>query len=109
MENKRLELHEILCEIVNITEPDGDRHVYFQPPESVKMKYPAIRYSLDDIDMKHANDRLYLKTPGYSVVLIDRKPNSRYVSKILEIPQCRFVNSYTADNLNHFKFKIYNN
>ena len=109
METKRLELHEILCKIINITEPNGDRHVYFQPPESIKMKYPAIRYSLDDIDIKYASDRLYLKTPGYSIVLIDRKPNSEYVSKILEIPYCRFVDSYSADNLNHFVFHIYNN
>ena len=108
METKRVELHEILCEIINITEPNGDRHVYFQPPESVKMKYPAIRYKLDDIDIKYASDRLYLKTPGYSIVLIDRKPNSEYVSKILEIPHCKFVNSYSADNLNHFVFHIYN-
>jgi hypothetical protein len=107
MENKRLELHEILCEIINITEPNGDRHVYFQPPESIKMKYPAIRYKLDDIDMKHANDRLYLRTPGYLMTLIDTKPNSKYVDLILNIPHCRFVNSYSADNLNHFTFHIY--
>ena len=34
----RYELHEFLCEIL------GSRNVYFQPPESVKMKYPAIVY-----------------------------------------------------------------
>ena len=109
MESKRLELHETLCGIINITEPNGDRHVYFQPPESVQMKFPAIRYELDDIDIKHANDRLYLKTPGYSVTLIDTKPNSRYVDLILDIPRCRFVTSYRADNLNHFKFHISKN
>lgn len=107
METKRLELHERLCSIINIIEPNGDRHIYFQPPESVQMKYPAIRYSLDDINVKRANDRLYLRTPGYSVTLIDRKPNSAYVDKILEIPRCRFNNSYVADNLNHFNFTIY--
>ncbi len=109
MNNKRLELHEILCEIINITEPDGNRHVYFQPPESVKMKYPAIVYSLDDIDVKRANDALYLKAPGYLVTLIDKSPNSGYINKILEIPHCSFVDSYSVDNLNHFIFKIYNN
>lgn len=107
METKRLELHERLCSIVNITEPNGDRHVYFQPPESVQMKYPAIRYSLDDINVKRANDRLYLKNPGYSITLIDKKPNSVYVDKILEIPHCRFNTAYVADNLNHFNFTIY--
>lgn len=109
MENKRLELHETLCGIINITEANGDRHVYFQPPESVKMKYPAIRYVLDDIGIKRANDRLYLKTPGYLVTLIDTKPNSRYVDLILEIPYCKLVNTYRADNLNHFTFHISKN
>ena len=58
---ERLELHETLCAIINITEPDGDRHTYFQPPASVKMKYPAIVYELDDIDTKHANNSIYIK------------------------------------------------
>ena len=38
----RYELHEFLCEIL------GSRNVYFQPPESVKMKYPAIVYERTD-------------------------------------------------------------
>lgn len=104
---KRLELHEILCEIINITEPNGDRHVYFQPPESVKMKYPAIRYELNDINIKRANNHIYKKDPGFSIILIDKNPDSGYVDKILEIPHCSFITSYVADNLNHFKFKIY--
>ena len=107
MESKRLELHERLCSIINITEPNGDRHVYFQPPESVQMKYPAIRYSLTDIRTNLSNNRVYKRNPGYSVTLIDRKPNSEYVDKILEIPYCRFNTSYTAENLNHFNFTIF--
>ena len=39
----RYELHEFLCEIL------GSRNVYFQPPESVKMKYPAIVYERTEI------------------------------------------------------------
>ena len=33
-------LHEVL----------GSDNVYYQPPESVKMKYPAIVYTRDSID-----------------------------------------------------------
>ena len=40
----RLDLQKIFEDIL------GSKNVYFQPPESLKMKYPAIRYSLDDID-----------------------------------------------------------
>lgn len=85
----------------------GSRNVYFQPPESIKMQYPAIRYSLQNIGTRHANGRVYKKEPSYSVILIDKNPDSEYVDKILELPYCRFDRSYTADNLNHFIFTIY--
>ena len=26
----------------------GSKHVYYQPPENLKMEYPAIRYSKSD-------------------------------------------------------------
>lgn len=106
--DKRLELHEDLCEIINITESDGDRHVYFQPPASVLMKYPAIRYSLNNIESIFANNGLYNNRPSYQVILMDEKPNSEYVEKILQLPYCRFNRHYKANNLNHFEFIIYN-
>ena len=46
----RLELQSKLEELL------GSRHVYYQAPESVKMEYPAIRYSRSDIDVDHADD-----------------------------------------------------
>ena len=107
MSNKRLELHGILCDVVNITEPNGDRHVYFQPPESVKMVYPAIVYGLDGIDAEYADNSIYNRKNEYSVTLIDKNPDSGYVDKLLEIPYCKFNNAFTAENLNHFNFTIY--
>ena len=44
----RLDLQTFLEEILE------SRNVYFQPPESVKMKYPAIVYALDDIENVYA-------------------------------------------------------
>lgn len=106
--DRRLELDKILCEILNITDPiDGDRHIYFQPPASVKMKYPAIRYSLNRIDSKFANDKSYIQSPSYEVILIDKNPDSEYVDKILSLPVCTFDRSYPKDSLNHFVFTIY--
>lgn len=104
---KRLELHEILCEIVNITEPDGDRHVYFQPPASVKMKYPAIVYSRDDIQSIHADDNVYALNPRYEVTVITDDPDSELVYKVSKLPLCRFNRHYTSDNLNHDTFTLY--
>lgn len=107
MNDSRLELHEILCEIINITEPDGDRHVYFQPPSSVNMKYPAIRYKLKDVGVLHANDEAYLQNTAYEAVLIDPNPDCAIFAKMIKLPYCKFDRPYTKDNLNHYTFTIY--
>ena len=105
--NKRLELHEKLCSIINITAPDGDRHVYFQPPPSVNMKYPCVRYSLADIRNIRADNANYNQHKAYEIILIDANPDSPYVDVISAFPKCRFVRHYTANNLNHYVFNIY--
>ena len=105
--DRRRKLHEILCGIINMRESDGDRHVYFQPPESVKMKYPAIRYSLSDISNTRADDSVFIQRLAYELVLIDEKPNSKYLGPISSLPYCRFDRSYVSDNFNHFVFTIY--
>lgn len=106
MEAKRLALHEDLCELINITEPDGDRHVYFQPPPSVFLKYPAIVYKLDDISGKHANNSVYKQSRTYQVTVIDDDPDSVYADTISRWPRCRFDRHFTNDQLNHFVFTI---
>ena len=45
----RLELHRILNDI------PGVRGVYYQPPESLKLKYPAIIYSRSRIEIGRAH------------------------------------------------------
>lgn len=97
----RIELQRILESIL------GSRQVYFQPPASVSMRYPAIVYSLSDIDVLHANDRKYQKNKRYMITLIDKNPDSVYVDPILDLPLTSFDRSYAAENLNHFVFTIY--
>lgn len=99
--SNRLKLHELLCEVL------GSRQVYFQPPESVKMKYPAIVYSRNSIGNEHANDGVYIQSPSYAVTVIDKNPDSEIVEKISRLPMCRFDRHFTADNLNHDTFTIY--
>lgn len=105
--DSRMDLHETLCRVLDVTEPDGDRHTYFNPPSSVNMKFPAIRYSIKAIESVFANNGLYNKRPSYKVTLIDEDPDSVYVEKILKIPLCSFDRHYIANNLNHFVFTIY--
>lgn len=98
----RLKLHEVFCEILE------SRNAYFQPPESVKMRYPCIKYSLSGIDQKHADDRIYNSRDRYEAILIDQNSDSKYHEEILSrFPYCRFERSYTADNLNHKVYTIY--
>lgn len=99
--DSRLELHEILCDIL------GSRHVYFQPPSSVKMVYPAIVYSRNSISNDFANDLVYKQSLGYTVTVIDEDPDSDVVEKISRLPMCRFDRHFTSDNLNHDVFTIY--
>lgn len=97
----RLKLHELLCEVL------GSRNVYFQPGESVRMKYPAIVYSRDDIENIHANNGVYMRSPAYQVIVIDSDPDSEIVDRVSMLPKCTFDRHYTSDNLNHDVFTIY--
>jgi hypothetical protein len=85
----------------------GSTNVYFQPPESVKMNYPAIRYNLKGFDKIYANDGSYRLLPIYEVTLIDHNPDSMFVEKILQLPCCKFDRFYPANNLNHFVFTLH--
>ena len=85
----------------------GSSNVYFQPPESVKMKYPAIRYSLDNITQIHADDLPYISANRYLVTIIDRNPDSILPSLLAALPFCKHERTYVADNLNHWVFTLY--
>ena len=85
----------------------GSRNVYFQPPSSVRMQYPAIVYSRKGIEKRSANDGAYRKLSSYEVILIDKNPDSKFVNKILDLPYCSFDRHYESDNLNHDVFTLY--
>lgn len=101
MPDRRLQLHEVFCGILQT------RNAYFQPPESVKMNYPAIVYALSNMPRVHANDGVYLSGRQYSVTVIDHDPDSPLVDMVSALPTCRFDRAYQADNLNHWVFTLY--
>lgn len=97
----RLELHSVLQELL------GSSNVYYQPPESIKMQYDAIRYSKKTIDSKYANDRKYSMTDCYEIIVISRLPDSPVIKKLLSLPYCSYDRHYVADNLHHDVLTIY--
>ena len=97
----RLELQSKLEELL------GGRNVYYQPPETLKMIYPCIVYSLDDIYTDHANNSAYSKHRRYQIIVIDRKPDHAVIDRLLELPYCSYDRHYVSDNLNHDVFTIF--
>lgn len=79
----------------------GSRNVYYQPPESIKIKYPAIVYRRNDIDNNFADDIVYMQNHTYQIIVIDADPDSEIVDRVSKLPMCRYDRHYTSDNLNH--------
>ena len=86
----------------------GSDNVYFNPPESVKLKYPCIIYELDSMIHLNANDRKYHHYKAYSVMVIDTDPDSTiYLDLLDHFQTSSFKNAYPAENLSHFVLLIY--
>lgn len=85
----------------------GDRNVYFQPPPSLQMKYPAIKYSLTDIENIHADNLVYLQGNAYQLIYITKDPDDVMIHTISQLPMCTFDRFYTSDNLNHYSYTIF--
>ena len=101
MEASRLKLHEILKELL------GSDNVYYNPPESRLMSYPAIRYSKKAVDIKHADNIIYTMKDCYEVIVIANEPDHPVNEKILALPYCSYDRPYTANNLDHDVYTLY--
>lgn len=85
----------------------GSRNVYYQPPSTLAMNYPAIKYSKSDIDKRSANDKSYILTDRYEITVISKLPDNPVIEKILELPMSSYDRGYKADNLNHDVITLY--
>lgn len=101
MSNKRFELNALLKEIL------GSDNVYFQPPPTLTMKYPAIVYAREGFEEKHADDSLYFRRTKYKITIIDKNPDSTICDDVANLPQCKFERHYKVDNLNHDVYSLY--
>lgn len=98
---KRLELQARLENLL------GSRQVYFQPPSTRHMDYPAIIYRRDPGDTKWADDVPYAYHRKYVLVLVYKDPDTDLIDKLRLQPWCRHVSHYVADNLYHDVFELY--
>lgn len=84
----------------------GNDNVYFQPPETIKLKYPCIIYNLSSARERHANDKTYMMNKGYTITLIHGNPDNDVVDRLAARNYCRLSTSYTKDNLHHYVFEL---
>lgn len=99
----RLELHEVFVNLL------GSRNVYFQPPETLKIKHPCIIYSYAGPKISYGSNIPYIRKDGYSVTLVDEDPEPETFEKLLNLPYSRFGRFFSKDNLNHWTFMLYVN
>jgi hypothetical protein len=99
-ENKRNQLNTALIEIL------GSNNVYFQPPSNVTFSYPCIKYERSGMNSEAANNQKYKRSVSYTVMYIDKEPDSPVLETLHMLVNCAFDRHYVADGLNHDVFKI---
>ena len=100
--NSRISLQTKLEELME------NNHVYYQPPENLKMEYPAIKYSTNDIYNANADNNKYLLKKQYQLIVIDKKPDNPVILKILNtFKYSYYERHYVSDNLNHDVLILY--
>lgn len=85
----------------------GDRNVYFQPPSTVLMKFPAIRYNLADINDLSADNIDYKQHDVYMVTYITDDPDDVMIRTLAKLPYSKLDRWYAANNLNHYVYTIF--
>lgn len=100
--DRRLKLHKLLEEI------PGVKEVYFQPPGSVQMIYPCIRYKKGRPSTDRADNRLYRFAQGYELMVLETDPDSPIAKYIVENFQMAEINTvFVSNNLYHTSITLY--
>lgn len=99
MLRRRKEFNKLLKTICN--------NVYFQPPDNIRMKYPAIIYKVYLTEDEYANNNKYLGCTYYELTVVDRNPDSEVAMAVYRLPKSSFVREFKSDDLNHYIFRVY--
>lgn len=109
--DRRPKLDDALRELIGIGRDDPN-YIYFQPPESMKLKYDpsykaAILYRRKQLKPTRADDRIYNNRWEYYITIITRDPDSVLPAMFLErFPSASMSPSYVANNLYHHPFTL---
>ena len=88
-----------------LTEILGSNNVYFQPPESMKLKYPCIIYTRNKIITTPADNLAYKTDFSYTITLVDTDPDSPINIKLIAAG-CKFDRPFKTTGLYHTVYTI---
>lgn len=103
-QQRRLKLHTILTEVL------GSKNVYFQPPESLKIKYPAIIYHSNGARTYFSDNKPHVARRKYTLTFITNNPDDDIIRKIAyepKLPGVLYDRHYTKDGLNYEVYSLY--
>lgn len=83
----------------------GSNNVYFQPPESIKLKYPCIIYTRNKITTTPADNLAYKTDFSYTITLVDTDPDSPINIKLIAAG-CKFDRPFETTGLYHTVYTI---
>ena len=85
----------------------GTTNVYFDPPESFKLKYPCIVYSLGAHVERFSENEVYNRLKRYTLTYITRDADDPMVEILEDMEYCHLNRPFTADGLFHYAYDIY--
>lgn len=98
--NVRIELHNKLLEYCDTC--------YFQPPETVKLSYPCIIYSRNQVESLTANNINYKNDREWTIRVIAREPDSEIPTNLLQgLSMISLIDDYVSDGLYNTILKHY--
>ncbi len=98
----RIQLHEKFLALF------GNHQVYFQPPPTIRMSYPAIIYNFSGFYTRPADNKKYISEARYTVTFIHKDPDTNYGEEMNNaFPLCSFDRRFVNDNLYHDVYTLY--
>ena len=101
MARTRVQLDSILRTIL------GTTNVYFDPPESFKLNYPCIVYSLGGHAERFSENEMYNRLKRYTLTYITKDADDPMIDKLEDLEYCHLNRPYTSDGLFHYAYDIY--
>lgn len=105
MSRPRIEAHQALVGAMELA--GYTSHVYYQPPESIKLVYPCIVYNREKFDTRYSNNKVYKDMTRYTVTVMDKNAESPLADVLRDLQYCEMDREFTSENIHHFVFTLF--